>query len=122
MARTAEEVLADVVQLVVGVQVPISIVGGPAALGTGYDAWQRLRDDITGGHSFGWLGTDTAEYIERLRKTVVSSHPHAEKMEESRYAMIGHLIAAHDAPREIRRLDGEELVAAHREAHPELVH
>lgn len=76
MARTAEEILADVVQLVVGVQVPISIVGGPQALGTGYEAWQRLRTDIAGS-SFGWLGTDTAEYIANLQTALACDREHA---------------------------------------------
>jgi hypothetical protein len=64
--RTTDEILADVVALVAGLQVPVSIIGAKAALGTGHEAWARLRDDMTGGHSFGWLGTDTTAYVDRL--------------------------------------------------------
>lgn len=75
MPRTPDEIITDVVQLVVGVQVPISIVGGPGALGTGYEAWQRLRSDLTGaGSSVGWLSTDTATYIAKLREVFEHEH------------------------------------------------
>lgn len=69
--RSADEILADVVQLVVGTQAPISLLGGKVALGTGYEAWQRLRNDVAG-TSFGWF-TAEPECVDRLRAALSTS-------------------------------------------------
>lgn len=73
-SRPPEEILADVCALVAGLQVPISIVGAQVVLGSGKPAWERLRDDMTGGRTFGWLDPDHTAYVARLRELVSPGH------------------------------------------------
>jgi hypothetical protein len=57
----SEEILLDVVKLVAGLQVPVSM-GMP--LGTALEPWTRLKDKLQG---FGWLSTDPDAYIPKLK-------------------------------------------------------
>jgi hypothetical protein len=63
--RTPSEIIEDVVALVAGLQVPVSLMGAKVALGTGHEAWQRLRDDMTRGRA-GWMTTDLTKYNDKL--------------------------------------------------------
>jgi hypothetical protein len=64
-----EQFVRQVAVLVAGLQVPVSIRGGPAVLGAGADAWQALLHEVNGG--FGWTTTDKchAKFTELLEGT-----------------------------------------------------
>jgi hypothetical protein len=66
----ADELVSLLARILEGLSVPASI-GGPMALGTGYEPWEELRATL---RLFGY--TTAAEYEEALRGVLLHG-PHA---------------------------------------------